>query len=363
MAFCVMCGNPVKDDASFCGKCGNPIKKRVKIDATELKESVPVPAPAPKPEPVPAPKPEPVPAPAPEPKPAPEPVPRPAPAPSQKTSGGAAVPPPQKPVPTPAAASLPNKKSNTTTIIIIAIIAAIILGVAGWFLYQEYGKDFFNKDSSDAKIEDDGTNYADVNKDQNNGNSDENDDSNVVKDYNPFDYLEVVFSEGENGATVTWYYNGSYFIASDFEATREDGLARGDAVEIRLNLSEEEIERRGVQITRTSGTYICDVDVEVGADDSYDEYSDDYILPTSDREYLTEADLEGLTKEELRLARNELYARHGRLFQDEMLQSYFNSKDWYDGYIDPDDFNERMLNDYEMANKDLIVEYERKMGY
>lgn len=84
----------------------------------------------------------------------------------------------------------------------------------------------------------------------------------------------------------------------------------------------------------------------------------DYILPTSNSQYLTEADLEGLTKEECRLARNEIYARHGRLFLDEELQKYFDAKAWYHGTIQPDDFQDTMLNDYEMKNKDLIVQYE-----
>ena len=53
-----------------------------------------------------------------------------------------------------------------------------------------------------------------------------------------------------------------------------------------------------------------------------------------------------------------IYARHGRLFLDEELQQYFDAKPWYHGTIQPDDFQDTMLNDYEMKNKDLIVQYE-----
>ena len=88
-----------------------------------------------------------------------------------------------------------------------------------------------------------------------------------------------------------------------------------------------------------------------------------YILPNSDSTYLTKSDLYGLTQEECRLARNELYARHGRKFDDEGLQEYFNSKDWYQGYVEPSDFNDSVLNEYEIANRDLIVQYEEEMGY
>lgn len=106
--------------------------------------------------------------------------------------------------------------------------------------------------------------------------------------------------------------------------------------------------------------------------DTLDGYSNDeeqetetteYVLPTSDSEYLTKDDLVGLTAEECHLARNEIYARHGRIFLDEELQRYFNSFDWYHPTIEPDDFQESMLNQYEMANRDLIVSYETEQGY
>ena len=76
-----------------------------------------------------------------------------------------------------------------------------------------------------------------------------------------------------------------------------------------------------------------------------------------------EADLENLTQEDLRIARNEIYARHGRKFLDEGLQEYFNGKSWYNGTIEPDDFKEDMLSEIERTNEDTIVNYETKMGY
>lgn len=88
-----------------------------------------------------------------------------------------------------------------------------------------------------------------------------------------------------------------------------------------------------------------------------------YILPESNTRYLNKSDLAGLTAEECRLARNEIYARHGRMFNDEGLQKYFESFDWYTPTIQPNDFQEAMLNAYEIANRDLIVDYEQEQGY
>lgn len=94
-----------------------------------------------------------------------------------------------------------------------------------------------------------------------------------------------------------------------------------------------------------------------------DEEDSEYIIPDSDTRVITESDLEGLDEDQLRLARNELYARHGRMFKDEQLQAYFDSLSWYHGTIQPDDFTDEMLTDIEKQNKDTIVAYEEKMGY
>lgn len=83
--------------------------------------------------------------------------------------------------------------------------------------------------------------------------------------------------------------------------------------------------------------------------------ADEYILPDSSTRYLTGTDIAGLTSEELRLARNEIYARHGRKFKDEALQAYFNSKSWYAGTIEPERFSDdALLNDVERKNLELI---------
>lgn len=89
-----------------------------------------------------------------------------------------------------------------------------------------------------------------------------------------------------------------------------------------------------------------------------EEPASQYFLPESDSRYMTMQELEGFTAADCRLARNELYARHGRRFDDENLQAHFDSCEWYQGTIAPSDFDESVLNEYELANRDLIVQYE-----
>jgi hypothetical protein len=83
-----------------------------------------------------------------------------------------------------------------------------------------------------------------------------------------------------------------------------------------------------------------------------------YVIEGSDSRYLTEEDLRDMSKGELRLARNEIYARHGRLFSSADLQDYFNSMNWYVGYIPVDQFDESVLNDCEKANLIFIKSVE-----
>lgn len=90
---------------------------------------------------------------------------------------------------------------------------------------------------------------------------------------------------------------------------------------------------------------------------------DTYVLPYVDSRYLTEEDVLYWSEEQLRFARNEIYARHGRRFDDAALQEYFDSRSWYVGTIAPNDFNDSVLNEYEVANRDFLLNYETKMGY
>ncbi|BFL48467.1 YARHG domain-containing protein [Lactonifactor longoviformis] len=88
----------------------------------------------------------------------------------------------------------------------------------------------------------------------------------------------------------------------------------------------------------------------------------EYILPGSDSRYYRKLDLEGLSAEEIRIARNEIYARHGYMFSTQDLQEYFSGKSWYTPSVPAEEFSEGMLNQTERANLDMIKEYERNTG-
>ena len=91
--------------------------------------------------------------------------------------------------------------------------------------------------------------------------------------------------------------------------------------------------------------------------------NNEFILPDSSVRVLDKSELAGLGAEQCRLARNEIYAKHGRMFDDARLQNYFNSRSWYHGTIPAKQFNDNMLSDIEIQNRNLIIAFEKEMGY
>ncbi|MEY8426978.1 YARHG domain-containing protein [Lachnospiraceae bacterium 46-15] len=94
--------------------------------------------------------------------------------------------------------------------------------------------------------------------------------------------------------------------------------------------------------------------------------NDDYILPESNARFLTDADVAGLSLKEINYAKNEIYARHGRKFDSKELRDYFNSKDWYKGKIEPENFSDKVFNKYEKKNAKFLSQKEeaiQKGGY
>lgn len=68
---------------------------------------------------------------------------------------------------------------------------------------------------------------------------------------------------------------------------------------------------------------------------------------------LTEEDVKGKTSHELRIMRNEIYARHGYIFKDPILRDYFMQKSWYKPttisvtFNDIEEYNVRFIQQYE----------------
>ena len=81
---------------------------------------------------------------------------------------------------------------------------------------------------------------------------------------------------------------------------------------------------------------------------------DQLFRHTADR-YLTAEDFADCSEDILKLAKNEIYARHGRMFLDREIYEYFLTRMWYEPTYAPEEFDESCLNEYEKANIELLV--------
>ena len=81
--------------------------------------------------------------------------------------------------------------------------------------------------------------------------------------------------------------------------------------------------------------------------------ADGFLFVDSDRRLLAAEEIAPLTREQLRAARNEIYARRGRKFRIKEVRKYFEQFDWY-----RPQFGEVELTFIEQENVDLIRTFE-----
>ena len=81
----------------------------------------------------------------------------------------------------------------------------------------------------------------------------------------------------------------------------------------------------------------------------------DQLFPQTAERYFTAEDFADCPEDILVLAKNEIYARHGRMFLDREIYGYFLTRMWYEPMYAPEEFDESCLNEYEKANIELLV--------
>ena len=78
-------------------------------------------------------------------------------------------------------------------------------------------------------------------------------------------------------------------------------------------------------------------------------------FPEASERLLTASDLQNLSKNDLKIMRNEIFARHGYIFQTNEMKTYFKYQDWYSPQYN--NVNS-MLTSIEQQNIELIKRYE-----
>ena len=125
-------------------------------------------------------------------------------------------------------------------------------------------------------------------------------------------------------------------------------------------------------VTLTNGTEFTDVDM--GGDYNYAGLvnsvgqsnigtatnTSEYIFPYANERLITRGEYESLDAATLRLAINEIYARHGRQYDTQDLNAYFSSKSWYRPQYSKSEFDKienQVLNSYERENIKILTGY------
>jgi len=87
-----------------------------------------------------------------------------------------------------------------------------------------------------------------------------------------------------------------------------------------------------------------------------------YILPT-DTQYISAADLDGMSRYESYMVINEIYARHGKIFDTESVQTYFEGQAWYTPVTKAYKPIEAQFSELEWANIQTVMDWQRAQGY
>lgn len=260
-----------------------------------------------------------------------------------------------------------KKKSNAALIIIIVVVALLILGVGGYFAWKYLGQKLVNRITGKT---------ADITTDTSTGK---------VKLQSVLDALmypgskitdqkqgeeslvytaELTLSSADSVDTIKNYYvkltndnkwkitrqgtsneNNFYLtiVSPDFTAeidvTRYDGY---DTTDIRIGISGDRLASDGISISTTSTSGTTSTSTGSGTTSTgtsstgttgttgTTQSGSDYVISDSNTREISRSELTGFTPWQLKVARNEIYARHGRPFVHKDLQCYFAKKTWYE---------------------------------
>lgn len=116
----------------------------------------------------------------------------------------------------------------------------------------------------------------------------------------------------------------------------------------------------------SSGDGVQIIDPGSGSGGSSSAWDDSYKCYEISSRYLSRSELSGWGPEDLAQLRNEIFARHGRIFTTQKWIDYFATKTWYTPTYSADYFDANMssfLNEYEWGNLELILELEDEISY
>ena len=202
---------------------------------------------------------------------------------------------------------------------------------------------------------------------------------NVVGAY--YDYAKSVLEEQGYKVVKGEYADSEYYdegIVTSMSPDPEEQLKKGST--ITLNISSGLIQSEETQANDDEDENNNNDDENYSDEDSNEEQpqnsdsgrdrrapqADDtsYSKYKGNTSYLSQSEVNSMSRSELNLALNEIYARRGRIFKSSSLSSYFNAQSWYTPKYTEDEFSKKVtLNDYENKNIQMILDVQQNKGY
>ncbi|MES2641727.1 MAG: YARHG domain-containing protein [Myxococcota bacterium] len=145
--------------------------------------------------------------------------------------------------------------------------------------------------------------------------------------------------------------NVAFLTDAEARVPRDELVARRAAIQGRSAVSAEDTVELSL-ISAALGEWSGGADVPVADRNPLED-------PTVLANQLTVGQLDGLSRRDLRLLRNTVYARHGRPFKSEVLQAYFFNKAWYEPL---ESYDDGVLTEVDKRNVQLVQSMEDRLG-
>lgn len=155
-------------------------------------------------------------------------------------------------------------------------------------------------------------------------------------------------------------YEGCYTSAERVDMTLEDGT-----VLLFLETEDSDMISFGYELIM-AGDHFNRWNFQENYHHCYDVCDDQYYYPELSERVFTEEEFNDFNKTDLSIARNELFAKHGRSFADPFFKQVFAVKSWYEPTISAAEFDGRrteILTDIEEKNVQTIIACESARGF
>ncbi|MDP2305540.1 MAG: YARHG domain-containing protein [Pseudomonadota bacterium] len=145
--------------------------------------------------------------------------------------------------------------------------------------------------------------------------------------------------------------NVAFLADAESRVPRDELVARRAAIGTQGTVTPEDTVELSL-ISASLGEWSGSADVPVAERNPLED-------PTVLANQLTVSQLDGLSRRDLRLLRNTIYARYGRPFKSDVLQGYFADKAWYQALPS---YTDGVLTDVDKRNIQLVQSMEDRLG-